>query len=123
MRTSLAILVFSVLAFAVSCDNKKGMLPPKSEPLPPGACDSITYSNGIKAIFDANCATSFCHDGTTKQSNLDFSLYSTAQSQATNGRIKARVIDANPSPMPPSGKLPQSQLDSIQCWLDKGAPF
>lgn len=121
MRNTFFITGVIVCMIMVSCDNKKGLLLPKSAPISAGACDSIKYSNGIKAILDANCATSGCHDNITMQNGFDFSLYSTAQAQAA--RIKARAIDDNVTPMPPTGKLSQSKLDSIQCWIDKGAPF
>lgn len=123
MRNAFFIIGMIACIIVISCDNKKGLLPPKSAPLSASACDSIKYSNGIKAILDANCATSGCHDNITMQSNLNFSLYSTAQTQAQAGRIKARAIDVTQTPMPPSGLLSQSKRDSIQCWLDKGAPF
>lgn len=115
-------IVIACMAIVYSCVNDKGKLPPKAEPIATNACDSIRYTNGIKAIIDANCATSGCHDNTTKQNGFDFSLYATVQSQVSNGRIMARAIDANPTPMPPSGKLSQSKLDSLKCWIEKGAP-
>jgi hypothetical protein len=120
--TSLVLVILA--AFLYSCSNDKGLLPPKATPISTDACDSIRYSNGIKAILDNNCATSGCHDAGTLQNGFDFSIYTTAQAKALDGRIKARVIDAVfPQTMPPSGKLPQAQLDSIQCWINKGAPF
>jgi hypothetical protein len=123
IRTIKALsIVIVCVAVIYSCVNDKGKLPPKPAAIAASACDSIRYSNGIKTIIDANCATSGCHDNATKQNGFDFSIYSTVQGQATNGRIMARAIEGNPTPMPPSGKLPQSQLDSLKCWIEKGAP-
>jgi hypothetical protein len=120
MRTSLVILVFAVLTFAVSCDNKKGLMPPKPVPLNPDACDSIKYTNSIKAIIDKECVS--CHGGPFPNGGVDLSTYSNVQAKANDGRIKARITNVN-NPMPPSGLMPQGRVDSILCWVDRGAPL
>jgi hypothetical protein len=71
--------------------------------------------------MQANCATSGCHvSGGTGPT--DFTAYAGIKTDADNGTLKKRMIDGNPSFMPTSGKLPDSTLNKVQCWLDNGAP-
>lgn len=81
-------------------------------------CDTITFTKHIKPIIDNQCVN--CHS--TGAQSPDLSTYSLLKTQVDGGRIKARVIDQNPSPMPPAGNLTSDELNSIKCWLDAGAP-
>lgn len=118
MRKSLILLVFAVLFVAISCDNKKGLMPAKSVPINRDACDSIKYTNAVKSILDKECIS--CHSGPFPNGGLDLSTYTGAQSGTVN--IKARITNPN-NPMPPSGLMPQAKIDSVLCWIDKGAPL
>lgn len=82
------------------------------------ACDTITFTKHIAPIFSAKCTV--CHQAGGQ--SPDLSNYSLIKTQVDGGRIKARVIDQNPSVMPQGGSLPQNELDLIKCWLDAGAP-
>jgi hypothetical protein len=114
----LAMALVATLFLPNSCTKDKGKQPVSSTPPPAaGACDTITYSKHIKPIIDMNCALSGCHAGTT--SNPLFTSYDLVKDRADAGRIKARAIDG-PSFMPPSGRLPQAQIDLISCWLESG---
>lgn len=119
-------LGFIAIALFMSCEKKVGKVASSSTTTTTGAaatglvCDSIKYNAHIKPIIMANCAVPGCH--VSGFSSGDFTTYSGLNTKIGNGKFKARVIDANPGPMPASGKLPQSQLDSIKCWLDRGAP-
>jgi hypothetical protein len=115
-----AAFLFCIVALT-GCEKKVGKLPVAN----PNAvnCDSVTFAGDIQPILTTNCAKGGCHDAGTKQNGIEFTSYSTAKTQADLGRIKARVIDGNPSYMPADvGKLPETELKKIQCWLDKGAP-
>jgi hypothetical protein len=109
-----------IAVLLVSCENKIGKLEPKAPPVPPNACDSVKYNAYIKPIINANCATPGCHVP-GGGGNGDFTTYAGVSAKVSNGSFKNRVIGPG-SPMPASGRLPQAKLDSIQCWLDKGAP-
>jgi hypothetical protein len=123
MRKSLIVFVLGALAIAVSCDNKKGLLPPKPLPINSDACDSIRYTNAIKAIIDKECGSGAgCHAGPFPNAGVDLTTYSNVKAKADDGRIKARITDLN-NPMPPSGKMPQARIDSVLCWIDRGAPL
>ena len=111
--------IFVIFAVMISCDNKIGLLPKKSAPLPANACDSIRYTNATKPIFDKVCGN--CHSGPFGSGGVDLTTYSGVLAQVVNGRIKDRITNNN-NPMPPFGLLPQSKVDSILCWIDKGGP-
>jgi len=107
-------LTFTFLLFLslVSCAYNEDL----PEPIKKVEGVEITYTSHIKKIIDDNCIS--CHSSTGGQTPF-LTTYSEVKSQADGGRIKARVIDG-PSFMPPAGKLPQSEIDTLQLWLDQG---
>lgn len=115
------ILYISIVALAVvfSCDYKKGLLPKKVTPIAASACDSIRYNNSMQAVFNNVCSN--CHSGPFGAGGVDLSTYSNVLAKVVDGRIKDRITNTN-NPMPPFGLLPQSKIDSILCWIDKGGP-
>jgi len=116
------ILYASFAAFLllfISCSQDKGLLPKVTAPLPANACDSIRYTNSMAAIFNNVCCN--CHSGPFGSGGVDLSTYAGVLGQVTNGRIKDRITNTS-NPMPPFGLLPQSKVDSILCWIDKGGP-
>ncbi|MBX3163902.1 MAG: hypothetical protein KF900_05435 [Bacteroidetes bacterium] len=100
-----------------ACTKDVGKLPTAS--VTPTGCDTVTYTKHIKPIIDMNCALSGCHAGNT--ANPLLTSYELVKNRADAGRIKARVIDGNPSFMPQGAlPLPQTQKDLITCWLNNG---
>lgn len=88
------------------------------------SCVGVTFAKSILPVMQTQCALSGCHDAASGRTDL--SAYGNAttgiKSIADNGNLKKRMIDGNPSFMPTSGKLPDSTLSKVQCWLDAGAP-
>jgi hypothetical protein len=122
-KSKLAFSVLCLFSFAwfAGCDKKVGKLPP----VDPNKvnCDTVTYKRNIKPLVEASCAKSGCHDAATKAGQVEFTSYAKLKTQVDAGRIKARVIDGDPTYMPQdNGRLPEQQIRMIQCWLDKGAP-
>jgi len=101
------------------------------------ACDDTLFNTNdqpsgvfledVLEIVDHECIA--CHSGLTAEAGLDLS---TDFCSVVDGRI---VVPDNPDasllyvrmrspsePMPPSGKLPQDQVDIIQTWIEDGAP-
>jgi hypothetical protein len=116
-KTSIVALC---LLFA-ACDKKVAKLETTIVQAPKaGFCDSITFNKHIKFIIARNCAYTGCHV-TGGVPNADFTTYSGVNAKVANGSFKDRVFDS-PRTMPASGRLAQPILDSIKCWLDKGAP-
>lgn len=73
----------------------------------------ISLASDIMPIINNNCATNGCH--ANSQSPL---LTSESSVIAAASRIKARVEAGT---MPPSGSLPESQVQAISDWVDCGA--
>jgi hypothetical protein len=83
-------------------------------------CDSVTFTNDIKPIFDGKCIS--CHvTGTPSGAPWDFTTYQGIKDRADDGTIRNRVLILHDMPQggPP---LPQTEMDLIKCWLDAGAP-
>ena len=77
-------------------------------------CDGSepTYDNEIGAILTAECATSSCHPS--------YSSYNGLQGIIDNGEFESVVLEKQT--MPRGGKLSQSKINAIQCWVDNGYP-
>jgi len=73
----------------------------------------VSLSQEIESLIVSNCATSGCHDGA-----ISPNLSTASQIIDRAGRIKARTENKT---MPPSGNLPQAQIDAIACWVEDGA--
>lgn len=81
-------------------------------------CDSVTFTNDIKPIFDTKCAN--CHvTGTPSGAPWDFTTYQGIKDNTTEINNRALVIKDMPQGGPP---LSQTEIDLIKCWLDAGAP-
>lgn len=104
-----------------SCTKDKYEIPGKTQPPsqdttnnnpPVNICDTATvkYNNYIANVINTNCGS--CHSQYTNYNGL--------KAIADNGSLKARAVDGNPSPMPPSGLLHQSTRDSIIWWINGG---
>lgn len=115
LGTLIAGLVFSAL-FWFSCtkDIAKVMPPAIVE------CDTVSYAEDIAPIIAANCSIAGCHVSPNPTGGVYLDTYDAFKTQAENGRIQARVIDQNPSPMPPTGDLSPLEIATITCWLNNG---
>jgi hypothetical protein len=84
-------------------------------------CDKITYAKDIEPIMKSNCAITGCHIPNGSGPS-DYTSFDGVKIDAESGELKKRMIDGNPNFMPPAGKLPQTDLDKVVCWLNAGAP-
>lgn len=125
------VLLFAVgFVFATACTKDEAAPPDngknQNNKSAKNICDSIkpSFKNTIQPIFNANCATSGCHD---KQSQADGRIYKTFK-QIQEGVNNEPVLCAikNKSgclPMPRGGSpLPDSTIQKIECWQKNGAP-
>ena len=100
-----------------------------------------SFANIQERVFDQSCALAGCHAGSAVQANLNLeagqsyknlvnvnSLLNPEFKRVEPGNsgesflIKAlRNTGESTSQMPPSGKLPDSIIDSIALWIDNGA--
>jgi hypothetical protein len=97
----LATLIMATI-FILSCAKQDPMCD-GSEP---------TYDNEIGGILTAECATGSCHPS--------YASYSGLQGIINNGEFESVVLKNQT--MPRGGKLSQSQINSIQCWVDNDYP-
>ncbi len=96
----------------------------KEELLYPGAnrpvdCATVPakFSADVSPIISSKCATAGCHN-TTAAGGVVLQTY--AQISAAKDRINVRCVVQKS--MPPSGPLPQADINKIKCWIDAGAP-
>jgi hypothetical protein len=75
----------------------------------------VFYANQIRPIIDTNCQISNCHG--SNGSIPTFATYDNVKNNAQG--IKFRT---SAKTMPPSGALPDSDIQLIANWVDQGAP-
>jgi mono/diheme cytochrome c family protein len=107
---SIAVLFATVLFAFNSCyyDNEEELYPATDTA-------SVTYTKDIAPILQSRC--NGCH---SSGQSPNMGTYDNAKT--LKDRIKARAVDANPSPMPPSGLIPASERDKITRWINAGTP-
>lgn len=92
----------------------------------PVDCTGITptYTGEVKAILDASCALSGCHDAVTAQSGVNLSTYAAASAISQETRFVAVIQHRNGfTPMPFGGsKLPEETIQTLVCWVENGSP-
>jgi len=109
MKKQLYIFTISIYLISISCasdssDDLETVKTPVIE----------TYDGSIKAIIDQSCATSGCHNTSTKQSGVDLSTFSLAKT----GFSGSSWVRAETGTMPPSGALPANTIAKIKNWID-----
>lgn len=109
------------LALSTSCyyDNKEDLY----QNFPQDDCDTtgVSFSSEIEAIIVGNCAVSGCHVGASPQSGLDLSTYPDIKAIADNGSLVGRITRSSGPLMPPTGALPNCEIEKIKLWVDRGA--
>ncbi len=117
-RTPIAANFLGIIVLLSGCyyDNEE-------ELYPTNFCETtnVSYAGMIKPLLQARCAQPGCH--VTGAQSPDLTSDANIKSIADAGTLKARVIDRIPPAMPPSGPLPNCEMQQIQAWLDAGAPI
>lgn len=87
-------------------------------------CDTanVTYINTAQSILTENCATAGCHNSQTRQSGLNMSSYNDASTIASDGRLLGRITGDDGPIMPPTGSLPNCEIEKLKKWAADGAP-
>jgi hypothetical protein len=72
--------------------------------------------SAVKTLMQINCAVSGCH------ADVQPPIFLSNQCTIVNNGflIKARAVDGNPSPMPPTGLLPATERQKITDWINAG---
>jgi len=116
-----ALLIGSLLLFAnLSCetDSPDDLVPVEVvEDDPDGSPALVTYENGAKNILDNACVE--CHGGATPTAGIRLDNFVDASAVADSGRMLARMTSSS-NPMPPSGNLPDVNIQVIMDWINDG---
>lgn len=78
-----------------------------------------TQFNAVAQILSANCSS--CHSGINPQAGLNW--LNPCDILQYWERIKARAVDGNPTPMPPTGLLPAAERSVIVNWVNAGHSY
>ena len=113
MKYSLKALFVSAGALIVLSGCSKGNLTTPSCNVPNAG--ALTYTVNVKPIIDKNCIS--CH-GPNRNAPGDFRTYEGVKPYLANGAFNDLVVVRQS--MPPAGSLPQTQIDSINCWIQAG---
>lgn len=83
-----------------------------------------TYTSDIKAILDANCNTSGCHDVNTVAGNIDLSTYANAKTESEKERFLGSIQHKSGYRAMPDNepKLSDALIQKISCWVQNGSP-
>lgn len=72
----------------------------------------------VRTMMQTNCILSGCH------ADSQTPIFSDPCAIITNRfKIKSRAVDGDPSPMPPTGLLPDSLRQKITAWISAGGQF
>lgn len=89
-------------------------------------CTGITpsYNSNVKAIMDASCAKSGCHNSSSKKSGYDLSSYEATKSAAGNKAFVASIQHKSGYNKMPQGasKLSDADIKTVACWVQNGMP-
>jgi len=82
-------------------------------------CDGINtaFAANVQPIIQSNCAIPECHAAGSTNGPGALTTYSQIRNAAVE--IKSAVISRF---MPQTGSLSTSQIKTISCWVDAGAP-
>lgn len=81
-----------------------------------------TYNLSVKAILDATCALSGCHDAATQSNGVNLTTYAGARAAFEDGPAICAIFRGNDCVQMPKGgaKLPQATLNLLGCWAKNG---
>lgn len=114
-----AFLVLASLGIALFTQCKK-------EDIDIVECNGVvpTYTSNVKAILDARCATSGCHNAASKKSGYDLSNYESTKNAAGNKAFIGSIQHKSGYNKMPQGaaKLSDADIKTIACWVQNGTP-
>ena len=75
--------------------------------------------SAVRTLVQNNCVS--CHNAVVTEGGMNWTV--DCNIVIFKDRIKARAVDGNPSPMPPTGFLPSSEQQKIINWINAGGRF
>ncbi len=114
------LFLFTILFISCSKGGGGGTTSPPTQP-PPAACSGTAgpLFSAVKSLMQANCQS--CHNNSIANGGMNWTI--DCNIVTNKARIKARAVDNNPSSMPPTGPLAQSEKDKITAWINAGGRF
>jgi uncharacterized membrane protein len=115
---------FSLIAVLLFLTIVGGCYYDKEELLYPGSgkvdCTtaSAKFSTDVKPIMQNKCATAGCHNTAGAAGGVILETF--AQISGKAARINQRCVVEKT--MPPAAPLTPSEIASLKCWIDSGAP-
>ena len=105
------VIVVTTLFLALSCSSDS------DDPMPPTG--PVTYEDAVKAIIDGQCLA--CHiDPPVNGAPFALTNYDQVSSQAALILTSISRQSGTTAAMPPSRRLPQSNIDIIEQWIQDG---
>lgn len=117
------LLSFAALVAVTSCkkDSNSADYAANADCTAIVAADN-TYTNSIKAILDASCATAGCHNVFSAAEGIDFSDYAKSKNAFQNKKVLCSIHHGSGcTPMPQDKpQLSDSDINKIDCWVKNG---
>jgi hypothetical protein len=82
----------------------------------------VTYEADVKNIIQSSCATSGCHDATTRADGKSYSTYALLASESSKAAFLGSINHSSGFKSMPQGgaKLSDAKIKTITCWINGG---
>lgn len=109
------VVVILIIGYSCSSDNEDDIAPPP----PPPMGEKLTYTANIKSIIDSNCIG--CHaNPPVNGAPFPLIIFQNVSSKASAILNAVSKQTGESAAMPPSGRLAQGTIDSIDQWIKDG---
>ncbi len=110
--------LFAFTVFLTSClfDNREEFYPEEEEPI----VTTVSFATDVFPIVQAECIS--CHGATSPSGGVSLHTYAKIKTSVDDGSFYDSLIAANGYRiMPTSGPLPDTQIQTINTWIQEGA--
>ncbi|MFN4314659.1 MAG: SprB repeat-containing protein [Chitinophagaceae bacterium] len=84
-----------------------------------GSAPAGPLFTAVRTLMDNNCVS--CHNNSIQNGGMNWAV--DCNIVLNKDRVKARAVDNNPSSMPPTGALSQTDKDKITAWINAGGRY
>lgn len=114
----------------MACEKEKALDPDdgsgNGNPSTSFICDSVTvtYTDDVRIIMSQNCAFPGCHGGGSRSGGVNLEDFAAVSAESKRPRfIGAIKHEPGFDRMPRNGgKLPDEQIEIIECWIKQNSP-
>jgi len=97
----------------------------KIRPITTCSPDTVYFTNVVLPLISSNCGKSGCHNATSRVKGYNLTSYNgimpIVSAGSPNGSKLYTYMAGIKKQMPPTGKLPQTDIDTIVKWINQGA--